>query len=51
MDSGSIMKVPLAGGLPVCVASGLSSPGALAVDDTSLCWTSSGDGRVMCIQK
>jgi hypothetical protein len=35
---GVVMKVPLDGGAPTRLASGLSSPTSIAVDDTSVYW-------------
>jgi sugar lactone lactonase YvrE len=51
MDSGGmVLRVPLAGGAEVIVASGLRDPGSLAVDGTSVYFTAgspSADGVIM----
>jgi hypothetical protein len=48
------MRVPIGGGSPVVLASGLSSPTQLALDSTDVYWTNTGteqnhyaDGTVM----
>ena len=45
--SGSIASMPIAGGTPTIVASGLSSPAALNVVGSSLYWLDTADGYVM----
>jgi hypothetical protein len=44
---GSVMKVPIGGGTPTVLASGLSGPYGIAIDGTSVYWTNVGDGTVM----
>ena len=46
-SSGTVMKVPLTGGMPTTIASGQSDPVAVGVDATSVYWVNSGDGTVM----
>jgi hypothetical protein len=43
--NGQIMKMPLTGGTPVVLASGLVGPATIAVDGASVYWTSS-DGAI-----
>jgi hypothetical protein len=45
------MKVSTGGGTPTTLASGQSSPSAIAVDATSVYWTDSGSGTVMKLPK
>ncbi len=44
---GTIMKVPIAGGTPIVIASGQNFPLAIAVDNTSVYWTNYQGGTVM----
>jgi hypothetical protein len=41
------MKVPLAGGAPIELASDQMSPAGIAVDATSVSWVNEGGGTVM----
>jgi hypothetical protein len=43
---GAVLKMPIAGGTPVMLASGQAGPTGVAVDGTSVYWTTLG-GRVM----
>ena len=43
LADGVVMKVPIAGGPPVMLASGQAQPIAVAVDATSVYWTNAGD--------
>jgi hypothetical protein len=45
------MKVALAGGAPVTLASGQNVPNAIAVDPTSVYWTNSGDNTIRKVGK
>jgi hypothetical protein len=44
---GTVMKMPLGSGMPTTLASGLSFSIKIAVDATSVYWTSPGEGAVM----
>lgn len=46
-DDARIMKVPIAGGAAVTLASGQQNPSALAVDDTNLYWATGSGGTVV----
>jgi hypothetical protein len=40
--TGAVMKMPLAGGAPITLASSQSNPGSIAVDGTNVYWTNAG---------
>jgi hypothetical protein len=50
-SAGTVMKVALAGGSPVTLASAQSDPHGIAVDATSVYWINNGDGTVMKVAK
>ena len=52
--NGTVMRVPIKGGTPVCLAAGQKRPGAIAIDGTNVVWVNEGtiaggfrDGTVM----
>jgi hypothetical protein len=45
--SGELLRVPLDGGTPAAIASGLDGPARIAVDGHTLYWTDFGSGDVM----
>lgn len=46
---GSLNAIPLAGGVPTTLASGLDEPNSLAVDGTNVYWTDAQDGTVKAV--
>ena len=45
------MKVPLAGGNPTTLVSGLYKPYYIAVDENNVYWTDNRDGTVITVAK
>lgn len=48
---GTLRRIPVTGGTPVILASGLGAPSSVAVDETHVYWTNPGGGQVMRIPK
>ena len=43
-NPGSVSRVPILGGTPTILATGLQYPAGIAIDATSVYWTNEGDG-------
>jgi hypothetical protein len=51
INGGLVLKVPLSGGNPLSLASGLAAPRDIAIDATSVYWVNETGGTVMKIVK
>lgn len=51
VPSGSLMKLPVAGGMPTTLASGQVGSGALAIDSKRVYWTNTSSGTVLSVEK
>ena len=50
-NGGTVMKVALAGGIPVTLASGQTYPQGIAIDSTNVYWVTTSGGTVMKVAK
>jgi hypothetical protein len=50
-NTGSVFRVALSGGAAVQIASGQSSPLAIALDDTAVYWINTGTSTIMKVAK